>query len=275
MAQNPSPDPSNQDELANSRGSDWGEFVKTAIYAIVIALVIRTLFFEPFNIPSGSMKPTLLVGDYLFVSKPAYGYSRHSFPLSLAPIEGRIWGSKPKRGDVAVFKLPSNDRVDFIKRVIGLPGDTVQVIGGEVHINGEPIPRTYKGRLEIRTRDGLKKTMQVYRETLGNGRSYFVYEERPDAPLDNTRPFQVPDGHFFVMGDNRDNSQDSRVQSLVGYVPFENFVGRAELIFFSTNGSASLFEVWKWPGSLRFDRFLMGIGPEKTMPLEQKDDEFE
>lgn len=243
---------------------EWAEFFKTAMIAVVLALLIRTFLLEPFNIPSGSMKPTLQIGDYLFVSKPAYGFSRYSFPFGFMPIEGRIWngGKKPQRGDVVVFKLPSNPSIDYIKRIIGLPGDTVQVKGGELYINGEKVDREPVGLTRIEE-GGSATTLMEYIETLPGGVMHRIYEEGDDRPLDNTEEFTVPEGHYFAMGDNRDNSQDSRVTSLVGFIPAENIVGKASFIFFSTNGYARLAEVWKWPWSIRYDRLFQPIGPNR------------
>lgn len=243
---------------------ELGEFFKTAMIAVVLAILIRTFMFEPFNIPSGSMKPTLEIGDYLFVSKPAYGYSRYSFPFGLAPIEGRIAAKKPQRGDVIVFKLPSNTHIDYIKRIVALPGETVQVRRGRLYINGEMVPREFVRLLQDDTR-GDNTRMTHYVETLPGGVLHNIYEVGDNQPLDDTKLYVVPTGHFFVMGDNRDNSQDSRVMQSVGFVPFENIVGRADFIFFSTNGEAGLFEIWKWPWAIRYKRFFMDIDPVRDV----------
>ncbi len=246
---------------------ELGEFFKTAMIAIFLALVIRTFFFEPFNIPSGSMKPTLEIGDYLFVQKPAYGYSRYSFPFGLAPLEGRVWDKEPARGDVIVFKLPSNNRVDYIKRLIGLPGETIQVRQGQLYINGELIEREAVGLKKVDDPYRGDVVMHEYIQTLPNGTMFTIYEESDEEPLDNTPPYTVPEGHYFFMGDNRDNSQDSRVSKSVGFVPYENLVGRADFIFFSTNGFAHLFEVWKWPWTIRYGRIFMDIDPVRSAPI--------
>jgi len=247
---------------------EWIEFLKTATVAIILALMIRTFFLEPFNIPSGSMKPTLEVGDYLFVSKPAYGFSRHSFPFGLAPIEGRIWsgGREPKRGDVIVFKLPTNTSIDYIKRIVALPGETVRVSDGRLYINRRLVPREHAGLHRI-DEEGIPTTVIEYIETLPGGIMHSIYEEDDNRPLDNTEEFVVPEGHYFAMGDNRDNSQDSRVKNLVGFIPVQNIVGRASFIFFSTNGTAGPFEVWKWPWTIRYSRLFRKIKPVRP-PVE-------
>lgn len=250
-----------------SAREEWAEFFKTAMIAIVLALLIRTFFLEPFNIPSGSMKPTLLVGDYLFVSKPAYGFSRYSFPLGLAPIEGRVGtrGKLPQRGDVIVFKLPTNPSIDYIKRIVGLPGDTIQVKKGRLYINGEKIEREPVGLTRIEE-SGIPATVMEYIETLPGGVMHRIYEEGDDRPLDDTAEYKVPEGHYFAMGDNRDNSQDSRVTNLVGYIPAVNIVGKASFIFFSTNGNATLGEIWKWPWSIRYSRIFRPVSPQEHAP---------
>ncbi len=240
---------------------EWSEFARTAIIAVILALVVRSLLLEPFNIPSGSMKPTLEVGDYLFVSKPAYGYSRYSFPFGLAPIEGRVMAKLPQRGDIAVFKLPTNTGIDYIKRVIGLPGDTIQVTSGRLYINRQLVAREPLGLKEVDEGGAGTTTTMEYLETLPGGVIHRIYEETDNGPLDNTKEYVVPEGHYFMMGDNRDNSQDSRVQNVVGFVPFENIVGRASFLFFSTNGYANLAEIWKWPWSIRYDRLFMSVKP--------------
>ncbi len=237
-----------------------GDLARTAFLAILLALVIRTFLFEPFNIPSGSMVPNLLVGDYLFVSKYSYGYSKHSFPFSAGGFEGRFGSDNlPERGDVAVFKLPTNTNIDYIKRVIGLPGDTIQVIGGQLYINKKPVHREMLGLNEYTNDFNATHEAVEYMETLPNNVIHTMYEMDDYQPLDNTEEFTVPEGHYFMMGDNRDNSQDSRVMSHVGFVPLENFVGRAEFIFFSTNGKARIYEIWKWPFTVRYNRLFNKI----------------
>ncbi|MCG8504728.1 MAG: signal peptidase I [Sphingomonadales bacterium] len=259
-----------------------GELIRTIIYAVLIALGIRTVAFEPFNIPSESMLPALMVGDYLFISKYSYGYSRHSLPASLPLFSGRILEKTVKRGDIAVFKLPSDGRTDYIKRIIGLPGDRLQMKSGQLFINGQPVPRervedfvfretpnSECGGRFIRYRtvdaDGVAYcNYPQYRETLPNGVSYMTLDLSPRGDFDNTRVYVVPEGHYFAMGDNRDNSQDSRLDAGVrgvGYVPAENLVGRAEVIFFSTDGKARLWQPWYWIQAARFDRFFNSLRP--------------
>lgn len=237
-------------------GDSWLDTVKTIVYAVLIAVVVRTFAYEPFSIPSGSMIPTLLVGDYLFVSKASYGYSRHSLPFSLPVLPDRLMFEAPERGDVAVFKLPSDGRTDYIKRIIGLPGDTIQMKGGVLHINGEAVKRERLGEYVYRSTNGTYHNTMLYLETLPNGKEHEIIEESDSYPrADNTLVFTVPTDHYFAMGDNRDNSSDSRFN--VGFVPQENLVGRAEVIFFSNDGSFLHF--WRWPWSLRFSRFFDGV----------------
>ena len=233
--------------------------IKTIVYAVLIALVVRTVAYEPFNIPSGSMVPTLLVGDYLFVSKFSYGYSRYSLPLGLPLFSGRIFFHSPERGDVVVFKLPTDNSTDYIKRVIGLPGDHIQMKNGILFINGQPVPRKRIEDYLYQEGNGAVIPLAQYIETLPNGVQHRIIEMSDNGPLDNTQEYVVPPGDFFMMGDNRDNSQDSRVLSAVGYVPAENLIGKAQFIFFSTNGSARLWEFWKWPFAIRYGRLFHGV----------------
>jgi signal peptidase I len=243
----------------------WLETVKTIFYALLIALVIRTLLFQPFNIPSESMQATLLVGDYLFVEKFAYGYSRNSFPFRAWPVgdalHGRLFGAEPKRGDVVVFKMPnehsSEYMEDFIKRVIGLPGDSVQMLNGQIYLNGKPVPKEPATPYVETDPFGIVHNVPRFKETLPNGVSYYVLDRIPDSQEDNTQVFHVPPGHYFMMGDNRDNSDDSRLE--VGYVPAEDLVGKAEFKFFSIDETAIWYEPWTWPGAIRFSRMFTPI----------------
>lgn len=239
----------------SKRSGGAGETLRTVIYAVLIALVVRTFAYEPFNIPSGSMVPTLLVGDYLFVSKFSYGYSRHSLPFSLPLFSGRVLSEAPKRGEVAVFKTPADNATDYIKRVIGLPGDRVQMRQGRLFINGVKVERRRLGAFSYRDhKSGAIIRITRYEEILPGGARHPILEATDGGPYDNTREFTVPEGHYFMMGDNRDNSVDSR--ATVGFVPLENFIGRAEMIFFSTDGTARLWEVWKWFTAIRYGRLF-------------------
>lgn len=211
-----------------------GELARSFVIAIAIALVFRSLAFEPFHIPSGSMLSTLYEGDYIFVSKYAYGYSRYSFPFGMKWFEGRVLGNpQPARGDVVVFRLPAHPSIDYIKRVVGLPGDRIQMKHDRLYINGELVEQTRRGEAVVPDGNGGEKSVPRFEEVLPGGKHHIVLDETSDGPVDNTQEYVVPPGHFFAMGDNRDNSQDSRYLDAVGYVPFENLVGRAELIAWS------------------------------------------
>ncbi|HEY7243705.1 MAG TPA: signal peptidase I [Xanthobacteraceae bacterium] len=235
----------------------WGT-ATAVLEAVLIALLIRSFLFQPFNIPSGSMEPTLLVGDYLFVSKFSYGYSRYSFPFAPPIFSGRIFASEPSRGDIVVFRHGDDD---FIKRVIGLPGDRIQVIDGVVHINGTAVERhrvaDFSGHNPCRPAPADAPPVRVvqWRETLPNGVSYNTLQCTRDGFADNTGVYTVPPGRFFMMGDNRENSEDSRFPD-VGYVPLENLVGRAQILFFSIAGRTPVWELWNWPTSVRWRRIF-------------------
>ena len=233
--------------------------VKTVIYAVVIALAIRTVAYEPFSIPSGSMKPTLLVGDYLFVSKFSYGYSDYSlgFGSDLGLFEGRIFAAASRRGDVAVFRKPTDTSMDFIKRVVALPGDAVQMVGGVLHVNDRPVELRETAPFTDR---GCRRSETLARqiETLPGGVRHAVLNVTDSHRLDNTARIVVPEGHYFMMGDNRDRSNDSRATS-VGLVPAANLIGRAEFLFFSADGCGSLFAPWTWPASIRWQRLFQAV----------------
>jgi len=243
--------------MTEKKADGFRETVKTVIFAGLIAVGVRSFGYEPFNIPSGSMKPTLLVGDYLFVSKSSYGYSRYSLPYGMPLFSGRIAFSEPERGDVAVFRKPTDTSVDYIKRLVGLPGDTLQVIGGVLHINGEAAQRRQVDDYLADNGYGSTRRITRYIETLPGGREHYILESSGDNSIgDNTPEFTVPEGHYFAMGDNRDNSRDSRFED-VGYIPRENLVGRAEVLFFSVDGSGWKF--WQWPWTVRFSRMFGSV----------------
>lgn len=261
-----------KDATASKKEDGLWENVKTIVYALLIAGVFRTLFFQPFWIPSGSMKDTLLIGDFLFVNKMAYGYSRYSCPFAICPISGRLFFNEPERGDVVVFRHPVSNE-DYIKRLIGLPGDKVQMVDGHLHINDEPVQldpvgefsETYlpQGSHQNRPACSNRPTLgsecikDRYIETLPNGVSHSILNIYDRSRGDNTGVITVPEGHYFFMGDNRDNSQDSRfspVSGGVGFVPAEYLIGRADRVMFSSAGR-SLFFFWTWRG----DRFFKAI----------------
>ncbi|MFO1033077.1 MAG: signal peptidase I [Hyphomicrobiales bacterium] len=266
----------NDNMLAARRAGDgkqeeglW-ETAKVIVQALAIAFFVRTFFFQPFNIPSSSMYPTLKVGDYIFVSKLSYGYGKYSFNFSLGfrdttflhccPVDfpGRkVLPGTPQRGDVAVFKKPTDTEIDYIKRVIGLPGDRIQMKDGVLYINDVAVPKVrVEDYVDSDEEGGGGRPIPQYRETLPNGVSYNVLDSDPNSGADNTDVYVVPEGHYFMMGDNRDNSQDSRYLDEVGYVPIENYMGRADIIFFSISPEARLFKPWEWPFMTRWMRFF-------------------
>ncbi|CAN5710097.1 signal peptidase I [soil metagenome] len=234
------------------------EIVKTVVYALMIALFLRVIFFQPFTIPSASMEPTLLEGDYIIVSKYSYGYSKNSIPFSPPIFKGRIFEKTPDRGDIIVFKLPRDGHIDYIKRLVGLPGDRIQVKGGVLWINGKAIPRKPLPPVMVDSGYGFTRNVERYQETFPNGKTFVTYDFGPDGDVDNTDVYVVPEGNYFFMGDNRDNSLDSRVPSEigVGYVPAENLVGKARIIMLSWNKGASLFKPWTWVLDARPSRFF-------------------
>jgi len=231
--------------------------LKSILVAIFIALIIRSFIFEPFNIPSGSMKPNLLVGDFIFVSKYSYGFSKHSLPFSLPLIPGKIFPKSPERGEVVVFKTPENNRTDYIKRVIGLPGDKIEIKNGIIFINGSEILRKKLNDFIDSDYNTSNKRVRMYKEFFFN-KEMNILDITDNGIADNTQLFNVPEKHFFVMGDNRDNSQDSRFISTVGFIPYENLVGKAQFIFFSLE-NARFLQIWKWPTSIRYERVFQKI----------------
>ncbi|MGY8985999.1 MAG: signal peptidase I [Sphingomonadales bacterium] len=262
----------------------WQETVMVIVSAVFIALLLRVIAYEPFNIPSESMLPNLLTGDHIFVSKYPYGYSKHSIPFfSMGGFDGRILESPVKRGDAVVFKLPRDNETDYIKRVVGLPGDRMQMKSGFLYINGDKVKKERVSDFVVSESENtdcrdipqyrFRKVDNIvqcrypqYKETLPNGVSYLTLDLLPNGPSDNTGVYTVPQGHYFAMGDNRDNSSDSRkpISLGVGYIPSKNLVGRAEIIFFSVNGNSELWELWKWPKGLRATRFFKSLRPNEN-----------
>ncbi len=233
------------------------EIFKTIFFALLIALVLRVLLFQPFTIPSASMEPNLLEGDYIVVSKWSYGYSKHSIPFSPPIFNGRILGQEPERGDIVVFKLPRDNQTDYIKRLIGLPGDRLQMINNVLFINGTAVPDVEMSRQDVQNLYATQTVIQL-RETLPGGREINIQDWGPGHPADDTPVFEVPAGHYFMIGDNRDNSQDSRFDqsSGVGYVPAENLIGKAEIILFSWSPGASFWNPISWFEKIRPSRFF-------------------
>ena len=239
-----------------SKGSFFNN-LKSILLAIFLAILIRSFIAEPFNIPSGSMKPNLLVGDFIFVSKWSYGFSRHSLPFSIPLIPNRLFSGLPKIGDIVVFKTPVDNRTDYIKRVIGLPGDKIKISNGSIIINDNLILRKkIKDFFDINKQDKVKRIRQ-YKEYFMDV-EFNVLDITDQSPGDNTQIYMVPENHFFVMGDNRDNSQDSRFLNMVGYIPLENLIGKAQYIFFSLE-NARFFQIWKWFKAIRYNRIMKKI----------------
>lgn len=242
--------------------STW-DFLKTFFWAVCIALVFRSFAYEPFHIPSGSMLSTLYEGDYIFVSKPSYGYSRYSFPFGSTSVfdgfEGRILESTPERGDVIVFRLPKNPRIDYIKRLIGLPGDRVRMMNGVLYINGTEVPQKRIDDWQQVSNNGTVKFIPRSLEQLPDGPEHVVLNENPNFEMDTTEEYIVPEGHYFFMGDNRDNSVDSRYQADVGFVPAANLVGKAKIIAFSSDPDIAMTNVGKWMKNVRTERIFTKI----------------
>ena len=232
----------------NAGDNEWKETFKTILYAVIFALLFRSFLYEPFHIPSGSMKSNLLVGDYLFVSKFSYGYSRYSLPyvLKLLPFHDRLFDTAPKRGDIIVFHPPGLKPLEdqFIKRLIGLPGDRIQMKDGVLYINDKPMKKEYVDDWVDKEKTGEAGVLRRYKETLPEGKSYFILNEKIPSDVENTDVYTVPEGHYFMMGDNRDNSRDSRYAFPVGFVPEENLIGRADLILFSWSCGFICMDRW-------------------------------
>lgn len=236
---------------------NFADTVKTIIYAILIAVLIRTFMFEPFKIPSGSMYPTLYVGDFLFVSKYTYGYSKHSLPFSMPLFESRIWEDRPERGDVIVFKEPQYNKTDYIKRLIGLPGDKIKLEKGRLYINGKLVEREQVEDFVLHDKYGGVERYRQYVETLPNGVKHNILEVSDNEAFDDVPELTVPEGHYFMMGDNRDRSDDSRVN--VGFVPAENLVGKARILFFSLDPDGEWYKIWNLPRQIRWSRLFNKI----------------
>ena len=233
------------------------EIVKTVVYALLIALFLRVLFFQPYTIPSASMEPNLYEGDYIIVSKWTYGYSKYSIPFGPPVMSGRIFEHKAHRGDIVVFALPRDPHVDYIKRIIGVPGDRIQMKQGLLYLNGVQVPRVQVSTANEYVGDGQIVPATRYRETLPGGKTYLTDDFGPDGQLDNTPEFLVPEGHYFMMGDNRDDSADSRdPNGGVDYVPAENIEGKAQIILLSWKHGASIFKPWTWVMNLQPSRFF-------------------
>ncbi|MDX2083092.1 MAG: signal peptidase I [Rickettsiales bacterium] len=244
-------------KISTKNSSNQLSFFKTLIIALICAGFVRSFFFEPFHIPSGSMKPGLLIGDYIFVSKYSYGYSRYSFPFGIKFFSGRIWQTKPQRGDVIVFRLPSDPTINYVKRLIGFPGDKIQMRDGVLYINDLEVKKISDGIFDDSDKINGDKKIDQFFETLPEGKIVETLDQTSNAPQDNTGIYEVPQGHYFMMGDNRDNSQDSRFLTQVGYVPEENLIGKAQIIFFSAKNN--IWEFWNWPNSIRFNRIFTKV----------------
>nr|WP_306266002.1 signal peptidase I [Pararhizobium sp. IMCC3301] len=239
---------------ADKKDGGVREMIVVIVQALLIAVIFRTFLFQPFNIPSGSMMPSLLIGDYVFVSKFSYGYSKYSIPFAPDLFEGRILEDAPERGDIAVFRVPSDGDKDYIKRVIGLPGDKIQMKDAVLYINDEAVPKEFLDDVSMTRPDGSKLRSRRYVETLPNGVTHYTLDSPISAAGENTAVFTVPKGHYFMMGDNRDGSSDSRFG--LGAVPLELFVGKAQIIFFSIEPPARARHIWRWPNDVRFDRLM-------------------
>ena len=238
--------------------SEFRETVTVIIEALVIALIFRTFLYQPFSIPTASLQPTMMIGDYFISSKFTWGYGRYSFPFGILPINGRIFGREPNRGDIAVFR-PVAQKDDYVKRVIGLPGDTIQMKEGRLYINGVMVERKFIERGTDTDSFGTTLPVLIYEETLPNGVTHLINEISDETLMDNTSEYVVPEGHYFMMGDNRDRSQDSRFLSAVGYVPAGNLIAKAEARFFSIKDNVPPWQFWQWPAKVRLDRMFQSV----------------
>lgn len=244
-------------EAPAKKKSELRETIVVIVEALIIALLFRTFLFQPFSIPTASMQSTLMIGDYFIASKYSWGYGKYSFPIAL-PFNGRIFGGTPERGEVAVFRNEITNE-DYIKRIIGLPGDTIQMRDGRLYINDTLVERERIGEVTDTDSSTRALPVTVYLETLPNGSQHTIQEITDDGPLDDTAAYVVPAGHYFMMGDNRDRSQDSRVLNMVGYVPFDSFIGKAEARFFSIEDNIPPWQLWEWPANVRWDRMFQFI----------------
>lgn len=238
--------------------SELRETIIVIIEALVIAFVFRSFFYQPFSIPTASLQPSMMIGDYFVASKFTWGYGRYSFSPVEVPIQGRIFGREPNRGDIAVFRpVPQKD--DYVKRIVGLPGDTIQMKQGRLYINDVMVEREFIERSTDKDSFGTVLPVLVYKEILPNGVSHLIHEISDKSRMDNTSEYLVPEGHYFMMGDNRDRSQDSRFLSAVGYVPASNLIGKAEARFFSVEDNVPPWQIWQWPTKLRLDRMFQSV----------------
>jgi signal peptidase I len=254
--------------IKKSAASEWWETIVVVVEALLIAIVLRSFLYQPFSIPTASMQQTLMIGDYFVANKFVWGYGKHSFSLGRygnfialdfeLPITQRILGRDPNRGDVAVFRPVPQD-VEYIKRVVGMPGDRIQVREGRLYINGTMVEREEIGKAQDTDSEGQTREVTVYRETFPEGTSHIIQEVSDNAQLDNTQEYVVPAGHYFMMGDNRDRSADSRVLSQVGYVPSINLIAKAEARFFSIKDNLPPWQIWQWPANVRWDRMFQTI----------------
>ncbi|SEP70662.1 signal peptidase I [Devosia sp. YR412] len=254
--------------IKKSAASEWWETIVVVVEALLIAIVLRSFLYQPFSIPTASMQQTMMIGDYFVANKFVWGYGKHSFSLGRygdfsaldfeLPISNRIFGREPNRGDIAVFR-PVPQNIEYIKRVVGLPGDRIQVTAGRLYINGVMVEREEVGKAQDTDSNNQTVEVTVYRETFPEGTNHIIQEISDNAPLDNTSEYVVPAGHYFMMGDNRDRSADSRVLSQVGYVPAVNLIAKAEARFFSIKDNLPPWQLWQWPANVRWDRMFQGV----------------